>query len=174
MAPSSYQAPTATAARRPSTFSQSVSSNTTTETATVSKLMDHKGKGAFTIRPTDTISDAVKILKEKRIGALIVTDDDGVMKGILSERDIVRKLAETPGQTLPQKVEDNMTRDVVTCKLADPLVLVLRQMNEGRFRHMPVMEGDLLVGILTIGDVVGYRLNELEHEALQLKQMIVG
>ncbi|MEM6711357.1 MAG: CBS domain-containing protein [Pseudomonadota bacterium] len=174
MAPASYRAPTVGDAQRNATVSQSVSSNVSNQTATVSKLLDHKGQGAFTIRPSDTLKDAVQVLKEKRIGALIVTDSDGVMQGILSERDIVRQLAVTPGQTLPQTVEENMTRNVVTCKMADPLVSVLQRMTDGRFRHMPVMEGDLLVGIVTIGDVVNYRLNELEHEALQLKQMIVG
>ena len=92
----------------------------------------------------------------------------------LSERDIVRKLAETPGQTLPQTVAENMTRDVVTCGTQDTLVEVLRSMSEGRFRHMPVVEAGMLKGMVTIGDVVNYRLNELEHEALQLKQLIVG
>jgi CBS domain-containing protein len=114
------------------------------------------------------------MLRDKRIGALLVTDANGHVQGILSERDIVRKLAETPGQTLPQKVEENMTRDLKVCALDDTLIDVLRRMRDGGFRHMPVVEDEDLCGILTIGDVVNYRLKELEQEALQLKQLIVG
>ncbi|MEL6171245.1 MAG: CBS domain-containing protein, partial [Pseudomonadota bacterium] len=117
---------------------------------------------------------AVETLRDKRIGALLVVDSDGLLVGIISERDIVRKLAETPGKTLPQRVSDVMTRKVETCSPDDSLVDVLRRMTNGRFRHMPVMRGDTLVGMVTIGDVINYRLTELEHEALQLKQLIVG
>lgn len=173
--PSSYQAPMrgdATPKKR--TVSQSVESNVGTDTATVKKLIAGKGDSIFSISPTDTIAAAVGILREKHIGALVVTGSDGGLVGILSERDIVRKLAETPGQTLPQMVEDNMTRDVATCAPQDTLVTVLRRMTEGRFRHMPVVDDGRLCGMVTIGDVVNYRLRELEHEALQLKQMIVG
>ena len=172
--PISYQAPKRSDSLRKTTTSQSVKSNTATESTTVQKLLDYKGNTVFTIGAQNTIADAVIILRDKRIGALVVTDDGGAMQGILSERDIVRKLAETPGQTLPQTVEDNMTRRVVTCTPHDPLVSVLRRMTEGRFRHMPVVEDGQLVGIVTIGDVINHRLNELEHETLQLKQIIVG
>jgi CBS domain-containing protein len=107
-----------------------------------------------------------------------VTDDAGDLCGILSERDIVRKLAETPGQTLAQSVEENMTRDVQTCAPQDALIGVLRQMTEGRFRHMPVVDPqggtNRLCGMITIGDVIQFRLRTLEHEALQMKQLIVG
>ena len=116
----------------------------------------------------------VQVLHDKRIGALIVVDDMGALAGILSERDIVRKLAETPGQTLPQTVAENMTKNVVTCSEDDMLIEVLRRMSEGKFRHMPVVNGGKLAGMITIGDVVNSRLNELEYEALQLKQLIVG
>ncbi|MEL6954690.1 MAG: CBS domain-containing protein [Pseudomonadota bacterium] len=172
MAPSSYQAPT----RKDSTgrHSQSTKTNLAVEAATVEKLIAQKGNSVYAIRPGDTLNQAVQVLAEKRIGALMVTDDDGMMQGILSERDIVRKLAETPGTTLPQTVGENMTRNVVSCSPDDLLVTVLQRMNEGRFRHMPVLEDGVLMGMLTIGDVVGFRLRELEHEALQLKQLIVG
>ncbi|MEM9224464.1 MAG: CBS domain-containing protein [Pseudomonadota bacterium] len=172
--PASYQAPNAKDMSRETTVSQSVQTNVATENSTVQQVIDHKGSGVFTISPDDTIAAAVVILRDKRIGALVVADGEGKMHGILSERDIVRKLAETPGQTLPQTVAENMTRDVVTCGLGDPLILVLRRMTEGRFRHMPVLEDGKLRGMLTIGDVIDYRLKELEYEALQLKQMIVG
>ena len=172
--PSSYQAPNRKDAESKSTYSQSVTSNVGSDTATVQSILDGKDSGVISIGPNDTLHDAVKVLSEKRIGALVVTDGDGALTGILSERDIVRKLAETPGQTLPQKVSDVMTQKVETCEGGDALVTVLKKMSDGRFRHLPVVEAGKLVGMITIGDVVHYRLTELEHEALQLKQLIVG
>ncbi|MEO1704552.1 MAG: CBS domain-containing protein [Pseudomonadota bacterium] len=170
--PSTYQAPTA--GKKVKTHSQTLHSNTAGDTGTVAQLLSGKGENVISIAPEDTISKAVSILKEKRIGALVVTDEIGALRGILSERDIVRKLADTPGQTLPQTVAENMTSNVVTCSPSDPLVSVLQRMAEGRFRHMPVVDGGKIRGMVTIGDVVNFRLSELEHETLQLKQMIVG
>ncbi|MBE1281927.1 MAG: CBS domain-containing protein [Rhodobacteraceae bacterium] len=172
--PSSYQAPTRGDKARDTHVSQSTDSNLAQETATVQKLLSQKGGDIFTIRPQDTLANAVQALRDKRIGALLVTDQDGMLKGILSERDIVRKLAETPGQTLPQTVAENMTSNVVSCAPGDTLVSVLRRMTDGKFRHMPVLEDGKLCGMVTVGDVVNFRLNELEYEALKLKQMIVG
>ena len=171
--PASYQTPMRGDAKK-KTVSQSAESNVSHDTATVRKLLEGKGGAIFSISPDDTLTTAVAMLRDKRVGALIVTDADGALAGILSERDIVRKLAETPGQTLPQKVSENMTHKVETCTPDETLVTVLRRMNEGRFRHLPVVENGNLCGMVTVGDVVGYRLTELEHEALQLKQMIVG
>ncbi len=172
--PSSYQGPRSANAASERTFSQSVASNTNTETGRVHHLLANKDGAPITITADETLSAAVTVLRDKRIGALIVVDAAGTLAGILSERDIVRKLAETPGQTLPQTVAENMTRTVTTCGPSDTLIEVLRRMTEGRFRHMPVVENGAIRGMVTIGDVVGYRLNELEHEALQLKQLIVG
>jgi len=176
-APTSYQGPTRkTKKDKPQrTVSQSAQTNVAAgQVATVAKLLAMKGNSVVTIRPEDTLKDAVDLLAEKRIGALVVTDANNKLVGILSERDIVRKLAATPGQTLPQSVEENMTKKVMPCTPADSLVSVLHTMTKGRFRHMPVLDNDTLVGIVTIGDVVHYRLDELEYEALQLKQMVVG
>ncbi|MEM1274474.1 MAG: CBS domain-containing protein [Pseudomonadota bacterium] len=172
--PISYQAPMVGDKAKQSSTSQSLTTNAQTEAGRVQKLLDRKGQNAITIEQNDTIASAVTILHDERIGALIVVDEAGALAGILSERDIVRKLAETPGQTLPQTVAENMTRDVVTCGTQDTMIEVLRRMSEGRFRHMPVVESGKIVGMITIGDVVNFRLNELEHEALQLKQLIVG
>lgn len=171
--PASYQAP-ARGDKAEKTVSQSVSSNVKTEATQVRHVLAGKSGDIITILADDTIATAVGILREKRIGALMVVDGSGKLVGILSERDIVRKLAETPGQTLPQTVGENMTRDVVVCTPDDVLVDVLKRMSEGRFRHMPVLAQDALVGMVTIGDVVNFRLREVEHEALQLKQLIVG
>ena len=172
--PVSYQAPMRGDKQRGSTVSQSTRSNMSAETATVRKLIAHKGEAIYRIRPEDTLGAAVEILRDRRIGALVVTDEAGSLIGILSERDIVRKLAETPGRTLPRKVGEVMTRSVEVCALDETLESVLRRMTRHRFRHMPVVENDALRGMVTIGDVVNFRLKELEHETLQLKQMIVG
>ncbi|MEX0286194.1 MAG: CBS domain-containing protein [Paracoccaceae bacterium] len=171
--PTSYQAPMAGDAAKTST-SQSLETNAQKGAGRVRNLLAKKSGNAITIKETDTIASAVQVLRDKRIGALIVVNEAGTLAGILSERDIVRKLAETPGQTLPQTVAENMTRDVVTCGAEDTLIEVLRRMSEGGFRHMPAVDGTTLLGMITIGDVVNFRLNELEHEALQLKQLIVG
>ncbi|SFR12585.1 CBS domain-containing protein [Poseidonocella sedimentorum] len=172
--PASYQAPSRKDKSSDTTYSQSAQTNTSAETANVQKILQSKDKAVFSIRPQQTIHDAVEILRDKRIGALLVMDAEGHLVGILSERDIVRKLADTPGKTLPNRVEDVMTRDVEVCTPDEPLLSVLRRMTAGRFRHMPVAADNGVVGIVTIGDVVNFRLKELEHEALQLKQLIVG
>ena len=172
--PTSFQAPRRSDSGHSKEVSQSTESNLSARTGKVKDIIRKKGDDIFSIHPQDTLGNAVQLLSEKRIGALIVTNANGTLLGILSERDIVRKLAETPGRTLPQKVEDVMTSSVEVCTCDEPLIFVLRRMTEGRFRHMPVMEDNRLVGIVTIGDVVNYRLNELEFEALQLKQLIVG
>ena len=173
--PSSYQAPTRGDNTHASTVSQSVQSNLASQNSTVSDLLEKKGNEIFSVSPEQTIQTVVMLLRDKRIGAVLVRDDNGDMVGILSERDIVRRMADTPGQTLPQQVRDLMTTKVVTCQPGDALVSVLRKMTAGRFRHMPVTDaGGHLVGLVTIGDVVNFRLNELEYEALRMKQMIVG
>lgn len=172
--PSSYQAPTRKDAQDTRTHSQTQQSNLRAVEARVRQIIDGKGGKVISIRPQETLGKAVEVLRDNRIGALVVTDANGALIGILSERDIVRKLADTPGQTLPQKVEDVMTTDVVTCEMDDSIVGVLRRMTDGRFRHMPVVDGENLCGMVTIGDVVNFRLTALEHEALQLKQLIVG
>ena len=128
----------------------------------------------LTITPDMTVAEAAGILSEKRIGALIVSKDGKSLDGMLSERDIVRKLADAPGRTLPHRVDEVMTSSVEVCSASDDLVSVLRRMTDGRFRHMPVVEEGRLIGMVTIGDVVNYRLLQLEYEALQLKQLIVG
>ncbi|MFW8634852.1 CBS domain-containing protein [Cribrihabitans pelagius] len=174
MAPFSYQPPTRGDKEDHHTYSQSAESNLSHSQSTVAKLLKKKGNAVHGIRPADTIGHVVEILRDKRIGALVVTDQNGDLKGILSERDIVRRMAETPGHTLPQKVEELMTAEVHTCAPEDLLIDVAKVMTEGRFRHMPVVKDGALCGMITIGDVVNYRLEELEYEALRMKQMIVG
>lgn len=172
--PTSYQAPMRRDKEKKTTFSQTKSTNLADAQGRVEVLLQGKTGDVYAIRPAQTLAEAVEILRDRGIGALVVTDVDGSLKGILSERDIVRKLADTPGQTLPRRVEEVMTAKVQTCAPSDTLVSVLQRMTEGKFRHMPVSDEGKLLGMITIGDVVIHRLRELEHEALQLKQMIVG
>ena len=147
-----------------------------TNAAQVLDVLARKGthQTPITIDANATVTKAVALLKTHRIGALIVTGPDSGVVGILSERDIVRKLADTPGATLPQSVEENMTRDVITCTPQDVLLIVLKHMSEGRFRHMPVMENGALAGVISIGDVVKARLSELSMEKDALEGMIKG
>lgn len=173
--PTSFQAPMVGDKKKKTTFSQTTSTNTAGASGLVQSLLDGKEGAVFSIRPAQTLAEAVTVLRDRGIGALVVTDVDDTLRGILSERDIVRKLADSPGQTLPRRVEEVMTSKVQTCAPDDTLVSVLRRMTEGKFRHMPVAtDAGKLLGMITIGDVVNFRLRELEHEALQLKQMIVG
>lgn len=171
--PASYRPPLKSDRSAEGTKSQTV--NLSDKNQTVADVLAGKADGdVFSIGPDQTLRVAVETLRDKRIGALMVTDDAGSLIGILSERDIVRKLADTPGQTLPQLVESVMTKKVETCSPADSLVSVLKHMTAGRYRHMPVVDGGKLAGMVTIGDVINHRLAQLEHEALQLKQLIVG
>ncbi|MCT8159143.1 CBS domain-containing protein [Pseudoruegeria sp. SHC-113] len=172
MAPTSYQSKMK--GDDPKTHSQSVDQVVAMGNATVATILEGKGSDVYAVRPQDTIAEATRVMKEKHIGAVVVKDAAGALVGILSERDIVRQLADTPGQTLSHTVEALMTKSPVTCSPDEPLLAMLQRMTEGRFRHLPVMEEDRLVGVITIGDVVSYRLRELEYEALKMKQMIVG
>ena len=174
MAPSSYQPPTRGDKADSTTYSQTTESNLAQSTTTVSKVLEQKGSDIVAVRPQVTIAKVVEVLRDKRIGAVLVTDAQGALVGILSERDIVRRMADTPGQTLPQSVEELMTVDVQTCAPEEALTAVLKRMSEGRFRHLPVVDNTGLCGIITIGDVVTFRLKEVEYEALRMKQMIVG
>ncbi|MDE4132456.1 CBS domain-containing protein [Phaeobacter sp. QD34_3] len=172
--PTSYQAPMRKDKDKKGGHSQTPSSNLQPAMATVADILNGKGNEVFSISPDETLHRAVELLRDKRIGALLATDETGALCGVLSERDIVRKLADAPGRTLPQLVRDVMTRKVETCSPADPLLSVLKRMTAGRFRHMPVTADGKLTGMITIGDVVNFRLTQLEHEALQMKQLIVG
>ncbi|SEP55762.1 CBS domain-containing protein [Thalassovita taeanensis] len=141
----------------------------------VHQILRAKGDDAVvTVRPGTLISDVAQILAERRIGGVIVSLDGQVASGILSERDIVRALAVRGASCLHEHVEDMMTRNPVCCARNDSADTVLTRMTEGRFRHMPVVEDGVLVGIVTIGDVVKARLQELAMEKDALEGMIMG
>ncbi|MEM9247283.1 MAG: CBS domain-containing protein [Pseudomonadota bacterium] len=142
---------------------------------TVAKILKSKGSDVVeTIDPTATLQDAAKILAERKFGSLVVSSDGVTAIGILSERDIVREVGRRGPSVLSETVEKLMTRKVVSCTRSDKAVDVLATMTEGRFRHMPVLDGAELVGLITLGDVVKYRLEELAMEKDALEGMIMG
>ena len=138
----------------------------------VRTILNAKGSGVETILPTATITDAAKQLRSRNLGALIVSTTGTTVEGILSERDIIRALAISGAQTLDKRVNDLMTADVHTCTPADTVANVMAKMTSQRIRHVPVVEDDTLCGIVSIGDVVKIRLEEVESEAHALRDYI--
>jgi CBS domain-containing protein len=138
----------------------------------VKMMLSLKGSHVITIEPQATLEAAVAILAKNRIGALVVLGADQRVIGILSERDIVRTLAELGASALTTPLAQVMTRKVVTCSEAETVGGVMERMTTGKFRHVPVLEQDRLVGIISIGDVVKHRLSEIEHESAALRDYI--
>ncbi len=141
----------------------------------VQQILQSKGStGVFTTKPGTPISDVVKVLSEKSIGGVVVSETGDTADGILSERDIVRALSRRGPGIMRDDASALMTKDPVCCKRGDTADDVLRRMTEGRFRHMPVVEDGKLIGIVTIGDVVKARLTQLSMERDALEGMIKG
>lgn len=141
----------------------------------VQKIIDEKAISTVeTISAQETLGAAVSILAARKIGALIVSDGGSGVAGILSERDIVRRLAADGPVCLSAPVSTAMTRKVLSCAPEDSAVSILQRMTEGRFRHMPVMTGDNLIGVISIGDVVKARMSEIEMENKAMEDMIKG
>jgi len=141
----------------------------------VRSIVDSKKiKQIITAKPNDTVSAAAQILAKHRIGAVIVSRDGATLDGILSERDIVRALATIGVSCLDKQVKDLMTREVFACKPDETATSVLQAMTRGRFRHMPVIEDGRVVGVISIGDVVKARMDEIEHENTALTEMIAN
>jgi CBS domain-containing protein len=140
-------------------------------TIRVANILDGKGHDVLTVAPESSVAALVKLLAEKRIGAVPVVDGAGRVKGIVSERDIVRALAGDP-TVLDRKVETLMTREVQTCVLQDTVANLMEIMTRGRFRHLPVVEDSKLIGIISIGDVVKQRVAEAQSEVEALTSYI--
>lgn len=138
-------------------------------------LMSKAVKGVLTIRAEATVAEAVALLADKRVGAVVVVEEAGdVPIGILSERDVVRVLARRGGICLETPVSDLMTREPITCRPQDSADRVLELMTEGRFRHLPVMDEGKMIGLVSIGDAVKARLSQLTMENSALEDMIMG
>jgi len=130
--------------------------------------------GVATVAPGQSVAEAASELSKRRIGSLVVTKDGETLSGILSERDIVRELGRRGPSCLSESVSTIMTSKIQTCGLEESADQVLTRMTEGRFRHMPVMENERMVGLISIGDVVKARLAELSMEKDALEGMIMG
>lgn len=138
---------------------------------TVQAILDSKGHDIVSLSADSTLGDAVKILSERRIGAILVMKNHQI-EGILSERDIVRVLGQRGAAVLDEPVSATMTRKVVTCKQADTASAIMEKMTAGKFRHLPVVENDKVVGLISIGDIVKFRVGEYEREQESLREYI--
>jgi CBS domain-containing protein len=141
---------------------------------TVAVMLSEKGREVVTTVPTASIAGAIEALARHKIGALVVVDQGQRIAGIVSERDIVRAIAEKGAQVLSEPLATVMTRSVVTCSESETVNDVMARMTRGRFRHLPVVENDRLTGIISIGDVVKARIEQVEREAEDMRAYIAA
>lgn len=139
---------------------------------TVNAILSAKGGNVLTIDPIATVAAAAKILAAQRVGALVVTGPGQRVVGIVSERDIVQALALRGAAALDIPLTEIMTRKVATCSASDTISSIMERMTAGKFRHVPVVEQGKLAGIISIGDVVKHRLEEMEREQNALRDYI--
>ena len=137
---------------------------------TVQTLLAAKGTTVYTIEPTASITSASKVLSDHHIGALVVTDMEGAIVGIISERDIVRVLGVRGLAALDTSVAEVMTHKVKTCNLHDRVDDIMQRMTEGKLRHLPVVEDKRLIGVVSIRDAVELRLNEMKRDSDALRE----
>ncbi len=140
----------------------------------VKHILSQKGREVVTITSDATLSEAARLMARRHIGAVVVRSRDGSITGIFSERDLVRAIADESVAALGKTVASRMTRDVTTCVEIDTIEDLMETMTRGRFRHMPVVEDDQLVGIVSIGDVVKTRIQETLREADNLRDYIAA
>jgi CBS domain-containing protein len=140
----------------------------------VSDILSQKGGLVFTVTPGTTLAQIAQQLSTRRIGSVLVMADAERVAGIVSERDLVRALSSHGEKALELEAREVMTRNVQTCHPDDPIERVMEVMTRGRFRHLPVLDHDELIGLISIGDVVKARLEEARHETEALKAYIVA
>src|SRR6476620_3480677 len=138
---------------------------------TVRSILDSKGHQVLSVELEAKLSDAIKVLSERKIGAVLVMNE-GRMEGILSERDIVRVLGERGARVMDEPVSVVMTRKVVSCRQSDTVGGLMEMMTLGKFRHLPVVEDGKVVGLISIGDIVKWRVREYETEQEALRDYI--
>ncbi len=138
---------------------------------TVARIINEKGRDVVTAGPNASLAAIAATLADKKIGAVVIIDE-GTIRGIVSERDIVRAVAKHGGDGLAKPARAWMTEKVVTCKPEDTINEVMQEMTSGRFRHLPVLEDGRLAGIVSIGDVVKRRIEDVEREADQIREYI--
>jgi CBS domain-containing protein len=140
----------------------------------VDGILRSKGARVVTIRPDASVADLVAGLRDAGIGAMVVSADGRAVDGIVSERDVVRALAQHGGRVVDRPVSDLMTRNVVTCSPGDSVKQLMSEMTRRRIRHLPVVDNGALAGIVSIGDVVKNRLEEMETETNVLREAYIG
>jgi CBS domain-containing protein len=141
---------------------------------TVAIMLGAKGRDVVTTTAGTTVAEATDMLATHKIGAIVVASDDNRIAGIVSERDIVRAIAREGARALDQQLGNIMTRKVVTCREDETVNDVMTRMTQGRFRHLPVVEGGKLTGIISIGDVVKARIEQVEREADEMRAYIAA
>ncbi len=140
---------------------------------TVAAILSTKGREVLTTTTAKTLAEVVEVLAKRRVGALVVVENGDRIVGIISERDVVRAIASGPA-ALFQPVSAVMTRDVMTCGDSETIDSVMSRMTRGRFRHLPVAENGRLAGIISIGDVVKARIEQVEREAEDMRAYIAA
>jgi len=135
----------------------------------VKNILGEKGREVISISSDATLSEATRLLARRRIGAIVVRDETGALAGILSERDVVRAVADESVTALARPVSAYMTRAVATCSENDTVEDLMEMMTMGRFRHLPVVDNDVITGMISIGDVVKTRIAETVQEATSLR-----
>ncbi len=140
----------------------------------VAEILKQKGQNVISVRPTESIETLAHRLRLARIGAMVVLGEGGALDGIISERDIIHGIAEHGAKCLSLTVADLMTTRVLTCTPDDNVTRIARTMTESRIRHLPVVEGGNLVGVVSVGDVVKNRLEEMSLEASVLRDIAIA
>ena len=135
----------------------------------IGQILKSKGRSVMTARPNDSIQEIALRLAHRKIGAIVIVGDSGKVGGIISERDIIRLIAEHGAGALDMSASDGMTREVVSCRGTNTLEEIMEMMTKGRFRHLPVIEDGALVGIISIGDVVKHHTAEVELEVTAMR-----
>jgi CBS domain-containing protein len=141
---------------------------------TVAAILKHKGYNVVTVDPQATIAEVAEVLAERKLGAVLVTDEAEHLLGIVSERDIVQSLGQVGARTLEMTAEQLMTRSLKTATPAMSVGEAMEVMTAGRFRHLPVVEHGTLIGLVSIGDVVKARIMQQAHEVDSLKAYVAG
>ena len=135
----------------------------------IGQILKTKALGVATARPEDSIEDIATRLARRKIGAVIIVGESGKVAGIISERDIIRLIADHGAKALGMHASEGMTREVVSCTKTSTLEEIMEAMTNGRFRHLPVIEDGALVGIISIGDVVKHHTAEVELEVTAMR-----
>jgi len=139
----------------------------------IGQILKAKGRAVATARPDTTLLEIVKKLAQKKIGAIVIVGDGGEVAGIISERDIIRKLGERGPEVLGEPVSSSMTTNVISCAETSTLDELMEVMTQGRFRHVPVLEDGALIGIVSIGDIVKNHIAEVEMEVTAMRGYFV-